>query len=393
MSDAVTPTELKQLGEDLAATWGHAKTVLDAQELEIKKLGDATGETKQAFDRLNTRLDDIEVKMSRPGTAGGDDTEDGPAAEKAAFGEYIRKGITPDVAKALSRGTDTAGGFLVPEGVAKELIKNLVEVSDVRKLADIKTITEGDSYPYNRRTSEAAAGWTSEQGTRSESTNPAFGKGRIPLHEMFVMVDISRQLLDMAGFDVEAEWMQETTEQCAKLEGAAFCTADGVGKPQGIFSAEGGLQASYTASGAAAALTADALLGMPMDIKSGYLPGAKFAFERATLKLIRQLKDGNGQYLFAAGFGDALKSGVPATVAGFGYELLEDAPAVEANAFAVAFGDFKAGYKIVDHTKVHQIRDEATQAASGNVRFWVTRYVGGQVVNTEAIRLMKIAAS
>lgn len=383
----IAPSELKQLSDDLASTFEHLKAELDTHK-------DASSAQSETLDRIHERMDEIETKMTRPAGGGVDGGGDDEAAEqRAAFADYIRKGDTPEVRKALSRGTDTAGGFLVPEGVAKELIQNLVEVSDVRKLADVKTITEGDSYPYNRRTGEAAAGWTSEQGTRTETTNPTYGKGRIPVHEMYLMIDISRQLLDMAGFDVEGEWMQEAVEQAAKLEGAAMCTANGVGKPQGIFSSEGGLQASYTASGAAASITADALLGMPLDIKAGYLTDAKWAFERATLKLIRQLKDGNGQYLFAAGYGDALKSGMPATVAGYGYEILEDAPSVEANAFALAFGSFKRGYKVVDHTKVHQIRDEATQAASGNVRFWVTRYVGGQVVNTEAIRLMKIATS
>jgi HK97 family phage major capsid protein len=391
MADDLTASEAKQLQVDLAKAWEQTKEVLDRQEAEIAKMGDAAADTKEHFDRLNTRLDEIETKMTRPGAqSGGDDRLD---SEKAAFVDFLRNGPTPDNAKALSRGTGSAGGFLVPEGVARELVKNLVEVSDLRSIADVVTITEGDSFPYNTRTTEAAGSWVAENATRSETTNPAFGKGRIPVHEMSVMVDISRQLLDMAGFDVESEWMDEAVEACNKLEGAAFCEGNGVGRPQGLFHSLAGLQTDYTASGHASTLTADGLLAVPHDLKGGYLQNAMWIMERATLKAVRQLKDGNGAYLWSAGFGTALAQGAPATIDGYPYKITQDAPTIGANTFPIAFGDFKQGYKIVDHTKMHQIRDDMSQAASGNVRFWMTRYVGGQVVKAEAIRLLKIAAS
>ncbi len=384
MSEAPTPTEVKELHNELQTVWSKFR-----DELESVKgaNGEQSAEQAAVITKMSDRMDDLETKLNRSALdAPGGET---PDEARADFAAYVRTGNVPEKLKALSRGSDSAGGVFVPEGVAKDLITNLVEVSDVRALADSVTLTEGDSYPYNKRTSEAAAGWSSEQGTRTESTNPAFAKGRIPVHEMYVMIDINRQLLDMAGFDVEGEWMNEATEQCAKLEGAAFVTGNGVGRPEGFTHANAGL--SNTDSGHATLIQADSLLGLPLDLKSGYLANAKWAMNRATLKAVRQLKDGNGQYLWSAGFGNTLTQGAPATIDGYAYEVLQDMPDVGAGTFPIAFGDW-SGYKIVDHTKVHQIRDEVTQAATGNVRFWVTRYVGGQVVKAEALRLYEITA-
>lgn len=391
MSDN-SPSEIKQLAEDLNSTFEHMKGALEQQDAEIKKYGEVAGETKGAIEQINARLDateDLVGKMTAPGLQG---DEPGADAEKAAFIDWMKKGhnASPDSIKALSRGTDTAGGVMIPEPLSNELLKNLVEISDVRRIASSTQISSGDSLTIRKRTSEAAAGWTGEQDSRSESTNPAFGKERIPLHEQYIMVDISHQLLDMSDFNFEQEWMSEATEQGAKLEGAAFVTGALATRPKGFATSTSGVTA--TNSTEAATFGADALMKLPDDIKDAYSQNGIYAFNRATRKHIRTLKDGNGQYLWTPGLGDAFSQGIPATVNGYSYVILQDMPDIGANAFPVAFGDFKRGYRIVDLTKMRQIRDDVTQASTGFVRFWVHRYVGGQVVLPEALRLLKCAA-
>lgn len=394
MSD-VTANELKA---ELAGLEGVLKDRLDT----IEKTVDAAGVTRsEELDRLHAdiervekSLDELQTTVSRPDMGG--DGGNGVDEQRAAFGEFLRKGydgMSPESRKALSRGDNAAGGYLVGEGVASELIEVLRDVSDIRSLAGQVTLTEGDSYPYNKRTANAAAVMVGELETRSETTNPAYGKGRIPVHESIVFIDISRQLMDMAGYDVEGDWLGQASEAIAELEGAKFCNGSGSKEPVGIFHANGGLQASYVASGNAATLSADVLLGMDTQLKPAYTKNASWVMERASLRAVKQMKDGNGAYLWTAGYGTTLASGAPATIAGYRYLLAEDAPTIGANTYPIAFGDFKAGYKIVDHVKMHQIRDEVTQATAGNVRFIMTRYFGGGVVNTEAIKLIKCATS
>ena len=66
-------------------------------------------------------------------------------------------------------------------------------------------------------------------------------------------------------------------------------------------------------------------------------------------------------------------------------------PSVAANAFPLAFGDFKEGYLIADRVGMRVTRDEIT--TPGFVKFYARKRVGGKLRNTQAIKLLMIAAS
>jgi HK97 family phage major capsid protein len=68
-----------------------------------------------------------------------------------------------------------------------------------------------------------------------------------------------------------------------------------------------------------------------------------------------------------------------------------DMPAVEAGALPIAFGNFRAGYTIVDRRGSVTLRDPYTK--KGSVKFYTTKRVGGDVTEFEAIKVMKVAAS
>ena len=102
---------------------------------------------------------------------------------------------------------------------------------------------------------------------------------------------------------------------------------------------------------------------------------------------LRKYKDTTGQYLWQP----ALTAGQPATFLGYGITEAEDMPAIAANSFPLAFGDFKEGYLICDKVGMRITRDEIT--TPGFVKFYVRRRVGGKLRNTQAIKLLKIAAA
>ena len=76
---------------------------------------------------------------------------------------------------------------------------------------------------------------------------------------------------------------------------------------------------------------------------------------------------------------------------GFPIAEAEEMPDVGANALAVAFGDFRAGYLVVDRAGVRILRDP--YSAKPYVLFYTTKRVGGGVQNFEAIKLVKFAES
>ncbi len=107
---------------------------------------------------------------------------------------------------------------------------------------------------------------------------------------------------------------------------------------------------------------------------------------RLTLRDIRKLKDTNNQYLWEPG----LKVDGQDTLLGRPILTATDMPVAAANSLSVAYGDFTAGYQIVDRIGVRVLRDPFT--AKPFVKFYTTKRVGGDVVNFDAIKLQKLAA-
>ena len=66
-------------------------------------------------------------------------------------------------------------------------------------------------------------------------------------------------------------------------------------------------------------------------------------------------------------------------------------PDIAADAFAIAFGNLKEAYTILDGRSFRILRDPDT--TKGQVKFYATAWTGGDVINSEAIKLLKFAAS
>jgi HK97 family phage major capsid protein len=108
---------------------------------------------------------------------------------------------------------------------------------------------------------------------------------------------------------------------------------------------------------------------------------------KLVLSSLRKYKDTTNQYLWQP----SLSAGQPETFMGYGITEAEDMPAVAANAFPLAFGDFREGYLILDRVGMRMTRDEITQP--GFVKFYIRRRVGGRLRNTQAIKLLRISTT
>ena len=400
--------EIKDAIQDLNQTFHEFKKVND-QRLEALEKGDSTAEIDSqlsqieaklnSFEDINQKLvaaeqsqvqvkeqmEKLETALKRPNTG----MESKQVDEyMAAFDTYCRKGLEGlDVMerKALTVSNDSTGGYLAPPEYVRELLKTVTEISPIRSIARIRS-TGQRSIQIPKRTGQFAAAWVSESGTRSETTGYQVGLEELPAHEHYALVDISEQDLEDTVFDLEAEMQSEFAEQFAKAEGTAFVTGNGVGKPEGFM--ENGDVSSIN-SGSAATITADSLISLVHNIKSDYGRNGTFVFNRSTLAAVRKLKDTAGQYVFQAGMD--LRGGAMSTILGHPYVEVTDMPDIAANAFPVAFGDFRRAYMIVDRVALAVLRDPFTQATTGNVRYIARRRVGGQVVQAEAINKLKCA--
>ena len=402
--------DIKSAVQEIGSTFEEFKKVND-ERLEKLEKGEATADLESKLSRIedsisgmedvknslekqeakteaiNTAVEKMETVLKRP--VSGMDTKQ-IDEYTSAFGTYLRKGATglnPDEVKALTVSNDSTGGYLAPPEYVRELLKTVTEISPIRSIARVRA-TGQRSIQVPKKTATFSAQWVGEVGTRSETDGYRVGLEEIPAHEQYALVDISEQDLEDTVFDMEAELQSEFAEQFAKAEGAAFVSGNAINKPEGFMSASG---LTEVVSGSASAITADSLISLVHSIKSDYGRNGVFVFNRSTLAEIRKLKDTAGQYVFQAGMN--LQGGATSTVLGYNYVEATDMPSVAGNAFPIAFGDFRRGYMIVDRVNLSVLKDNFTQATTGNVRYIARRRVGGQVVQAEALAKLKIASS
>ncbi|MBI1238265.1 MAG: phage major capsid protein [Alphaproteobacteria bacterium] len=332
---------------------------------------------------LTERLDAIDVRTQRPGNGGGEAAD---AEERKTWLTYIRKGVqTPDVElKALTVADDTQAGYLAPAEVAKEVIREITEISPIRQYASVRN-TSAPSVKYPKRSGITNAKWEGEIEESEEST-VTFGQTEIVAKRLTTYVDISNSLLMGSDGAAEAEVRQAFAEDFAQKEGLAFVAGDGFKEPEGILTSSA---IQYVANGHATNLSTDALISLMYSLPAQYRNRGVWVLNGTSLATIRKLKDGQGNYLWQPAF----QAGQPETILGRPVAEAIDMPDIASNAFPVAFGDLGTGYRIIDRMQLGTLTDPYTQAKRAITRLHGTRWVGGGVVQPAAIRKLKMATS
>jgi HK97 family phage major capsid protein len=183
----------------------------------------------------------------------------------------------------------------------------------------------------------------------------------------------------------------------AEQEGTAFVTGNGTNKPRGFLDytkvADGSWtwgNMGYVATGAVGAFPAsdasDVLVDLVYTLKAGYRQNAHFVMNRSTQAAVRKLKDGDNTYVWQP----PATPGERAMVMGFAIVEAEDMPDIGSDAAAIAFGDFRRGYLIVDRAGVRVLRDP--YSSKPYVLFYTTKRVGGGVQDFDAIKLLVFSA-
>lgn len=407
--------ELKGLSDELKSAWEEFKAEHTSALEEAKQAnGELRAESEQKLDQINAKLDEhvdeINVRLGKL-RSDADRDPSGPSPSRAAFEKLLRKGpralsseerdlftftdasgnpLEPQALMTVS--DDTEGGFLAPDDVVDEIIKGVVEHSPIREIAKVRT-TIRNSVKAPKRTQTTAAVWVGEVESRSETQNLKFGKEEIGTRELSAMADISRQDLEDTAYDLEDEVYGDFAEQFGVAEGLAFVSGDGVdGKPEGFLTAADtgylGAQGIETVTSQTNdALVADDFIELYYALKDSYAKRATWVLKRSTVKAARKLKEtSTDNYIWQPG----LASLAPPTILDQPYVEAVDMPAVGNGALAVAFGDWKKAYWIVDRIQIETLRDPYTQAGTGTIRFWARKRVGGQVVLPEALKLLEI---
>ncbi|NLP23333.1 MAG: phage major capsid protein, partial [Syntrophomonadaceae bacterium] len=299
-----------------------------------------------------------------------------------AFWNVMRsKNPRHDVLNALSVGTDSEGGYLVPDEFERTLVQTLEEENVFRKLAKIIQTSSGDrKIPVV--VTKGTAAWLDE-GEEFDESDSVFGQTSIGAYKLGTMIKVSDELLNDSVFDLENYISTEFARRIGAKEEEAFLVGDADGKPTGIFNATGGAQLGVTA-GSATAITADEIIDLVYSLKAPYRKNAVFLMNDATVKAIRKLKDGQGQYLWQP----SLTAGTPDTLLNRPVYTSAYAPIIEAGAKTIAFGDF-GYYWIADRQGRSFKRLNELFATTGQVGFLASQRVDGKLILPEAIKVLQ----
>ena len=398
-------SKILELREKRAKAWDAAKQFLDAKRGADGMLSEGDTATYDKMEQDVTNLGKeierlerqaaIDAELSKatstpltgkPGAKmGKDETEKtGRASDeyKGSFWNAMRvKAPMPSVLNALQEGTDSEGGYLVPDEFERTLVEALEEENVFRTLAHVIKTSSGDrKIPVVA--SKGSASWVDEEGAYQESDD-AFSQVSIGAYKLGTMIKVSEELLADSAFDLEAYISKEFARRIGAREEESFFNGDGKGKPLGILAAAGGAEVGVTAA-SATAITADDVIDLFYSLKAPYRKNAVWLLNDATVKQIRKLKDSTGQYLWQP----SLVAGTPDTILGRPVKTSAFMPTAAAGAKTIAFGDFKY-YWIADRQGRTFKKLSELYAANGQVGFMGTQRVDGKLILPEAIKVLQ----
>lgn len=401
--------QIEQLRETRAKALADARAIVERAGAEKRSLNDSEKQqydghmadclrSKEDIERMETLVSEERSAAAvaagaagnRPGQQGAPDAE----ARMKAFRSVLLGAATPEEVRALTAGTDVSAGFLnAPQEFVAQVIAKVKDLSFVRQEATVYPVTsfEGLGVP-SIETDPADADWSEEITAFGEDTTLAFGKRELRPHPLKKLVKISDKLLRGAAVNPETIVMDRAAYKFGITEEKAFLTGSGNKQPLGVFTASAaGLNTDRdfgATDNAATAITFDGLIATKYGLKAQYQAKAKWLFHRDAIKMIAQLKDGDGQYLWQP----SLIAGQPDLLLGRPLMMSEYAPSTfTAGLYVGIFADF-SWYWIADSLNLRIKRLNELYAATSQVGFIFDKETDGMPVLPEAFARIKLGA-
>lgn len=396
---------IQELREKRAKAWDTARDFLDSKRQADGTLSEEDSKTYDAMETTIVNLGkeiqrmerqaEIEAEMTKPTSnpiltnptsqsVTPEKTGTASAEYSTAFWNTIRNRNYMDIRNDLQIGTDSEGGYLVPDEFERKLIEALQEENIFRQIATvIKTSTGDRKIPIVTAKGEAVWMDEEEQYTLSDD---AFGQASLSAYKLGTAIKISEELLNDSVFDLPSYIAREFARRIGAKEEEAFFVGDGKGKPTGIFNATGGAQDGATTAGAS--ITFDDVMELFYSLRSPYRKKAVWVLNDSTVKALRKLKDSTGNYIWQP----SVTAGVPDTILNRPYKTSSYVPEIGAGKKCMAFGDFSY-YWVADRSGRTFKRLNELFAMTGQVGFLASQRVDGRLILPEAVKTLTIKKS
>lgn len=381
----------------LRAEFEQFKIVNDRRIREIEQRGTSDPLTQNHLESLNKRLEEFETQLNNISNAmqrpklepSGDKISkvDEHPRYTDAFDKYIRKGqeaeITEYTKKRGSAWADAEGGHLVTSRMIDEINKELLLKSQMRQLARITEIS-ADALELLDERGEIKCGWMHDGNTNYNATSDlALIKMVIPVHSVFAQPRITQKTLDDPRIDMEKWINSKLIDAFSHEENKVFLYGDGLGKPKGLLHYTDDPICSYKTR-ERDVVEGDDLIKILYSLKESYIENCKFMMSRDMVKHLRMLKH-DGRYLWQQNFENSGSN----RILGIEVVVSSDMPKLEDKKAVIVLADFKSAYNIVDRHDIRLLRDPYTEKPF--IKFFATKRVGGDVVNSSALRILSLA--
>jgi len=259
--------------------------------------------------------------------------------------QILRAGVQRPEFRAQTAGTTTAGGYTVPTTLANFIVKSMAAWGPMYDDAICTTITtsggEQINIPTVDDTTVAVVKHTEATAlTDDGGSDVTFGTKALNAYVFDTeFIRFSMELAADSSFSIEPLLGELLGERLGRRANTELTTGDGTGDPNGIVTAS---TLGVTAA-SATTFTFDELMDLQHSVDPAYRgsPKARFMLNDTTLKIVRKLKGGDGQYIWQMG---NVQTGAPGSLLGYGYSVNQAMPAATAGLKSIVFGDFGKYY-------------------------------------------------
>ena len=369
------------LSEEDDAKYADMEKEFESLTNEINRLNRREGLENELNKPVNTPIVNKPVGNDEEGKAGR-----GSKTYNKSFWNMMRsKTVKPAVTDDLQVGSDSEGGYLVPDEFEKTLVESLEEENIFRKLAHVINTQSGDrKIPVVA--SKGTASWVDEEGLIPDSDD-SFGQVSIGAYKLGTLIKVSNELLHDSVFNLEAYISKEFGRRCGAKEEDAFFNGDGTGKPTGILHATLGAETGVTTA-QPLEIKADEIIDLFYSLKAPYRKRAVWILNDSTVKAIRKLKDSTGNYLWQP----SLTAGTPDTILGRPVYTSAYVPTIAAGNRTVIFGDLSY-YWVADRQGRTFKKLSELYATTDQTGFVATQRVDGKLILREAVKVLVQKAS
>lgn len=408
---------LLQLKEKRANVWSQMTSILDTAEAESREL---TAEERSTYDTAEIDLDKLSDDIDRlerhanrgsfdepsrdTDTPEHRDADDDPdAVYRRAFEGYVTRGIQelevelrdalrrgwmPDKeGRAQAVGTNSAGGYLVPQGFRQQIIEKMKAYGAVMDAATVLNTDTGATLPWPTNDDTGNVGALLAENTQATEQDLALGTAQLGAYKYTSkIVRVSLEFLqDVDWIDAESFLQRKFAERLGRIHNQHLTTGTGTAQPQGIVTGA----ASGVTAASGTAITMDELIDLQESVDPAYRnERSRFMLGTAALKATRKLKDSNGLYLWQP----SVQAGVASTLLGDPYVINPDMAAPAVNVKSVLYGDFQAGYVVRLVKAFELIRMNERYADFGQVGFVAFDRLDGLVQDNSAYKALTQAA-